>query len=49
MAEEILPNSRWMEIEGAGHVVYLEEPITFFSLMRLFMKARSTDFEAPVS
>ncbi|MEN8164437.1 MAG: alpha/beta hydrolase [Acidobacteriota bacterium] len=44
---EILPNSRWMEIEGAGHVVYLEEPRVFFPLMKAFMKARSIDFEVP--
>ncbi len=42
---EILPNSRWMEIEGAGHVVYLERPETFFPILRALMEARSVDIE----
>jgi 3-oxoadipate enol-lactonase len=27
---DIVPNSRWLEIPGAGHVVYLESPDLFF-------------------
>ena len=46
---EILPNSRWMEIEGAGHVVYLERPDVFFPILRALMGARSTDFEVTTS
>ncbi len=41
---EILPNSRWLEIEGSGHVVYLERPDVFFPMLRSFMAARSVDF-----
>jgi len=43
----ILPNSRWLEIEGSGHVVYLERPEVFFPILRAFMAARSIDFELP--
>jgi pimeloyl-ACP methyl ester carboxylesterase len=42
-----LPNARWMEIEGSGHVVYIERPDVFFPTMKAFMKARSVSFEAP--
>ncbi len=35
----------WMEIEGAGHVVYLERPETFFPILRALMEARSVDIE----
>jgi len=45
---EIIPDSRWMEVEGAGHVVYLERPDVFFPILRAFMQAKSTDFEVPV-
>jgi 3-oxoadipate enol-lactonase len=41
----ILPNTRWIEIEGAGHVVYLERPDLFFPMLRRFMAAGSVDFE----
>jgi 3-oxoadipate enol-lactonase len=41
----ILPNSRWIEIEGAGHVVYLERPDVFFPMLRAFMAAGSVEFE----
>jgi 3-oxoadipate enol-lactonase len=44
---DILPNSRWMEIEGSGHVVYLERPELFFPTMKAFMKVRHLDFEVP--
>ena len=44
---DILPNSRWMELEGAGHVVYLERPDVFFPVLRAFMEARSVEFEVP--
>jgi pimeloyl-ACP methyl ester carboxylesterase len=45
---ELLPNTRWIEIEGSGHVVYLEQPNLFFPILRAFMAARSVDFEMPV-
>jgi pimeloyl-ACP methyl ester carboxylesterase len=44
---ELLPNSRWIEIEGSGHVVYLERPDVFFPILRNFMAARSIDFTIP--
>jgi pimeloyl-ACP methyl ester carboxylesterase len=41
----IVPDSRWLEIPGAGHVVYLESPDLFFGSLRRFFEAKSTDFE----
>lgn len=42
----VLPRARLLRIEGAGHVVHLERPERFFSLLRGLMQARSVDFEA---
>jgi 3-oxoadipate enol-lactonase len=41
---EIFPNSRWLEIPDAGHVVYLERPAAFFGNLTAFMRAKSIDF-----
>jgi 3-oxoadipate enol-lactonase len=41
----IVPDSRWLEIPGAGHVVYLERPDPFFGTLRRFFEAKSLDFE----
>lgn len=41
---DIFPNSRWLEIPDAGHVVYLERPDVFFPALKAFMAAKSTDF-----
>jgi 3-oxoadipate enol-lactonase len=41
----IIPDSRWLEIPGAGHVVYLESPDLFFGTLRRFFEAKSLDFE----
>ncbi len=44
---DIVPNSRWLEIPGAGHVVYLESPDLFFGSLRRFFEMKSIDF-API-
>lgn len=44
---EIIPDTRWELISGAGHVVYLERPQVVFPMLRAFMTARSTAFEMP--
>ncbi len=36
----ILPNTRFELVEDAGHVVYLEQPETFFGTLKRFMRAR---------
>ncbi len=46
---QILPNSRWLEIEDSGHVVYLERPDVFFPLLRELMVSRSIDVTVPAS
>ncbi len=43
----IFPNSRWLLVPDAGHVVYLERPDLFFPALKAFMRAKSIDFEAP--
>jgi 3-oxoadipate enol-lactonase len=40
----ILPNTRWMPIEDAGHVVYIEKTQQFFEALRAFMSAKSLAF-----
>ncbi len=40
----VLPESRFELLEGSGHVVYLERKDEFFSVLRAFMVAKSTDF-----
>ncbi len=42
---ELLPNTRWEEVPGCGHVVYLEKPKEFFGMIRDFMAAKSLDFD----
>jgi len=44
---DIFPNSRWLLVPEAGHVVYLERPELFFPALKAFMRAKSVDFEAP--
>jgi 3-oxoadipate enol-lactonase len=44
---DIFPDSRWIEIPDAGHVVYLERPDQFFATLTAFMGAKSTAFVAP--
>jgi pimeloyl-ACP methyl ester carboxylesterase len=44
---DIFPDSRFVLIAGAGHVVYLEQKEVFFPLLRAFMGAKSTAFEMP--
>ena len=41
---EILPDTRFELIEGAGHVVYLERKDLFFPLLKAFMRSKSTAF-----
>ena len=42
---DIIPDSRWMEIPGSGHVVYIEQPDLFFGSLKRFFEAKSLDFE----
>ncbi len=42
---DIIPDSRWLEIPGSGHVVYLERPDLFFGSLERFFAAKSLDFE----
>jgi 3-oxoadipate enol-lactonase len=42
---DVFPNSRMEELEGCGHVAYLESPKEFFGIMKRFMAAKSIDFE----
>ena len=44
---DILPNTRWEEIEGSGHVVYIERPREFFGMITEFARARRLDFAWP--
>lgn len=44
---EILPDTRFLTLEGAGHVVYLEKREEFFGLLRAFCRARPTTFDLP--
>jgi len=41
----VIPDSRWLEIPGSGHVVYLEQPDLFFGSLRRFFEAKSLGFE----
>lgn len=38
----ILPDARFEVLEGAGHVVYLEQRKAFFTILGAFLRARST-------
>jgi 3-oxoadipate enol-lactonase len=44
---DVLPDTRFELVEGAGHVVYLERREVFFPILRAFLRASSTDFEMP--
>lgn len=46
---DIFPNSRWLMIPECGHVAYLERPDIFFPALKAFMRAKSTQFEAPAT
>jgi 3-oxoadipate enol-lactonase len=41
---DVFPNSRWEPIEGAGHVVYIEEPDAFWGLLKRFARAKSIEW-----
>ena len=41
---DVLPETRFELLEGAGHVVYLERKDEFFPMLRAFMAAKSLDF-----
>lgn len=45
---DIFPNSRWLLIPECGHVAYLERPDVFFPTLKAFMRAKRTDFPAPL-
>jgi pimeloyl-ACP methyl ester carboxylesterase len=42
---DIIPTTRWEEIPGCGHVVYIEAPDLFFGMMKKFFAAKSVDFD----
>ena len=42
---DVIPDSRWLEIPGSGHVVYLEQPDLFFGSLERFFEVKSLDFE----
>ncbi|HVS03404.1 MAG TPA: alpha/beta fold hydrolase [Thermoanaerobaculia bacterium] len=44
---DVLPDVRFALLEGAGHVVYLEQRQAFFGILRAFLRARCTDFALP--
>lgn len=43
---DILPHTRYLEVEGSGHVVYIEKPDFFFGTLGRFMEKKALDFEA---
>ncbi len=43
---DILPHTRYLEVAGSGHVVYIEKPDLFFGTLRRFMTKKALDFEA---
>jgi 3-oxoadipate enol-lactonase len=45
---DILPDTRFEVLAGAGHVVYLERREAFFAILKAFLAARATDFALPV-
>ena len=45
----VFPDVRFERIDGAGHVVYLERRRRFFSMLRAFQRAKTTDFRLPES
>ena len=46
--QDVLPDTKWLVLEGAGHVVYLEKRDAFFAVLRGFMAARRTDFATEI-
>jgi pimeloyl-ACP methyl ester carboxylesterase len=44
---DVLPDTRFEVLEGAGHVVYLERREAFFTILKAFLRTRSTDFAMP--
>jgi pimeloyl-ACP methyl ester carboxylesterase len=44
---DVIPDTRLLVIEGAGHVVYLEEREAFFGVLRAFLGSGRTDFASP--
>ena len=44
---DIFPDTRYELVEGAGHVVYLEQKDLFFPMLKAFMRAKATDFVMP--
>jgi pimeloyl-ACP methyl ester carboxylesterase len=43
---DILPRSRFLTIEGSGHVVYLEKPDVFWGTLLRFAAAKTLAFDA---
>jgi pimeloyl-ACP methyl ester carboxylesterase len=43
---DVLPKTRFMTIDGSGHVVYLEKPDVFWGTLLKFAAARSLSFDA---
>jgi len=43
---DILPRSRFLAVEGSGHVVYLEKPDVFWGTLLRFAAAKTTAFDA---
>ena len=43
---DILPHTRFMMVEGSGHVVYLEKPDAFWGTLLRFAAAKTTAFDA---
>jgi len=44
---DILPDVRMEVLDGAGHVVYLEQREAFFAILKAFLRAKSTRFAMP--
>ncbi len=44
---DLLQDARFELVEGAGHVVYLEQRRWFFATLKAFMRAEATDFPLP--
>ncbi len=42
---DILPSTRWETIPGSGHVVYIEQPRTFFGMILEFARTKRLDFD----
>lgn len=44
---DILPHTRWEEVAGSGHVVYIEQPKAFFGMITEFARSKRLDFSWP--